>query len=126
MAARALVLRDLESTGAADATTVSLLESAVADRGWWLEQWAEGRDFVVGLVAQDVQDALPDSRGRWPLCHWCDHTDPHPVHVQPDLGGPDPTWVCEVAGITVASVGELPSHPAPGADAAGRGGAAPL
>ena len=58
MRARALVLHDLEATGVADPATVSVLESALADRGWWLEQWAEGRDFVVGLVAQDVQDAL--------------------------------------------------------------------
>ncbi len=101
------MLRDLESTGAADPETVSALESAVADRGWWLEQWAEGRDFVVGLVAQDVQDAILDTRGRWPLCRSCDHLDPHALYVQPDLGGPDPTWVCEVAGIVVAPVGGL-------------------
>lgn len=114
--ARALVLRDLETTGVADAETVSLLEAAVADRGWWLGQWAEGKDFVVGLVAQDVQDALLDARGRWPLCQWCDHDDPHAVHVHPDLGGPDPTWVCEVAGVPVAPVGDLPSGPWPTAD----------
>lgn len=107
MMARALVLHDLESTGVADAETVSLLEAALSDRGWWLEQWAEGRDYVVGLVAQDVQDALLSSRGRWPLCTACDRTDPHALYVQPDLGGPDPAWVCELAGIVVAPVGEL-------------------
>jgi hypothetical protein len=107
MRARALVLHDLESTGVADATTVSALEKAVADRGWWLEQWAEGRDFVVGLVAQDVQDALLESNGRWPLCRSCDADEPHALYVHPDLGGPDPTWVCEHAGIEVARVGEL-------------------
>lgn len=106
-AARALVLHDLESTGVADADTVSALEAAVADRGWWLEQWAEGKDFVVGLVAQDVQDALLDAKGRWPLCRACDLTDPHALHVHPDLGGPDPTWVCERSGISVAPVGGL-------------------
>ena len=105
--ARALVLRDLESTGAADPDTVSALEAAVADRGWWLEQWEAGRDFVVGLVAQDVQDALLDSHGRWPLCRACDILDPHALYVQPDLGGPEPTWVCEQAGIVVAPVGGL-------------------
>ena len=108
MAARALVLRDLEATGVADAASVSALEAALADRGWWLEQWAEGREFVVGLVAQDVQDALLDTRGRWPLCRWCDHDDPHAVHVQPDLGGPDPHWVCERGHVQVAPVGDLP------------------
>lgn len=107
--ARALVLHDLEATGVAGAETVSLLEAAVADRGWWLSQWTEGADYVVGLVAQDVQDALLDTRGRWPLCRWCDHDDPHAVHVQPDLGGPDPTWVCERAGIAVAPIGALPN-----------------
>ena len=113
MTARALVLRDLESTGVADAATVSILETALADRGWWLEQWAEGRDFVVGLVAQDVQDALLDSRGRWPLCRWCDDVDPHPVHVHPDLGGPEPTWVCERSHLTIGPVGDLPRTPPP-------------
>jgi hypothetical protein len=107
MRARALVLHDLQATGAADATTVSVLEAALADRGWWLEQWAEGRDFVVGLVAQDVQDALLESSGRWPLCRACDHLEPHALYVHPDLGGPDPTWVCEHAGIEVAPVGGL-------------------
>jgi hypothetical protein len=107
MRARALVLHDLQATGAADPTTVSALESALADRGWWLEQWSEGRDFVVGLVAQDVQDSLLESNGRWPLCRACDHLEPHALYIHPDLGGPDPTWVCEHAGIAVAAVGEL-------------------
>lgn len=107
MRARALVLHDLESTGVADSATVSALEAALADRGWWLEQWADGRDFVVGLVAQDVQDALLGTNGRWPLCRACDHLDPHALYVHPDLGGPDPTWVCEHAGIHVAPIGEL-------------------
>jgi hypothetical protein len=107
MRARALVLHDLESTGVADPATVSALESALADRGWWLEQWAEGSAFVVGLVAQDVQDALLQTSGRWPLCRACDLLDPHALYVHPDLGGPDPTWVCEHAGIEVAPVGGL-------------------
>ena len=107
MRARALVLHDLQATGAADHATVSALESALADRGWWLEQWAEGRDFVVGLVAQDVQDSLLESNGRWPLCRACDHLEPHALYIHPDLGGPDPTWVCEHAGIAVAAVGDL-------------------
>ena len=107
MRARALVLHDLESTGCADPETVSALESALADRGWWLEQWAEGRDFVVGLVAQDVQDALLQTNGRWPLCRACDLLEPHALYVHPDLGGPDPIWVCEQAGISVAAIGDL-------------------
>ena len=107
MRARALVLHDLESTGVADAVTVSTLEAALVERGWWLEQWTEGRDFVVGLVAQDVQDALLETNGRWPLCQACDTNEPHALYVHPDLGGPDPTWVCEQAGIEVAAVGSL-------------------
>ena len=107
MRARALVLHDLEKTGVADQVSVSALEAALADRGWWLEQWAEGVDFVVGLVAQDVQDALLTTNGRWPLCGACDALEPHALYVHPDLGGPDPTWCCEQAGIEVAPVGRL-------------------
>lgn len=106
MTARALVLRDLEATGVADPDAVSLLEDAVSQRGWWLEQWPQGRDFVVGLVAQDVQDALLERSGRWPLCPRCEDGT-HALYVDPDLGGPDPTWVCEEAGVVVAPVGGL-------------------
>ena len=62
---------------------------------------------MVGLVAQDVQDALLETNGRWPLCRACDHLEPHALYVHPDLGGPDPTWCCEHAGIEVAPVGGL-------------------
>lgn len=106
MTARALVLHDLEKTGVADADAVSLLEDAVAQRSWWLEQWPGGHAFVVGLVAQDVQDGLLESAGRWPLCPTCEDAT-HALYVDPDLGGPDPTWVCEEAGVAVAAVGEL-------------------
>jgi hypothetical protein len=106
MTARALVLHDLEVTGVADADTVSLLEEAVSQRGWWLDQWPEGRDFVVGLVAQDVQDALLERAGRWPVCTACESAT-HALYVDPDLGGPDPRWVCEEAGLVVAPVGGL-------------------
>lgn len=107
MRARALVLRDLEQTGVADAEVVSLLENAVAQRRWWVEQWAAGRDFVVGLVAQDVQDELLQSHGRWPVCQCCGDAEPHALYVDPDIGGPDPAWVCEKSGVRVAPVGQL-------------------
>ena len=107
MRARALVLHDLEVTGCADPAAVSILENAVANRAWWLEQWAEGRDFIVGLVAQDVQDTLLGEAGRWPLCRACDDLEPHALYVHPDIGGPEPTWVCEKSGISVSPVGEL-------------------
>lgn len=105
--ARARVLHDLEATGVVGADVVSLLEEAVSARRWWLEQWAAGADYVVGLVAQDVQDQLLETRGRWPLCHACEEAEPHPLYVEPDLGGPDPAWVCEQSGTRVAPVGEL-------------------
>jgi len=106
MTARAHVLHDLEATGAADPDTVSLLEDSLAQRAWWLEQWPAGNQFIVGLVAQDVQDGLLSSAGRWPLCPTCEDAT-HALYVDPDLGGPDPTWVCEQAGVVVAPIGSL-------------------
>jgi hypothetical protein len=107
MTARALVLHDLEATGAADPGSVSALEESVATRRWWAAQWEEGKVYVAGLIAQDVQDALLDRDGRWPLCRTCDELDPHALYIHPELGGPDPTWVCETSGITVAPLGRL-------------------
>jgi hypothetical protein len=108
LAARALVLADLESARRADPQTVSLLEDAVSARHWWAEQWPEGAIYVAGLVAQDVQDALLDGGERWPLCESCeDEAAVHSLHIEPDLGGPDPVWVCEESGRTVAPLGGL-------------------
>lgn len=108
MAARALVLHDLEATRVADPETVSALEEAVTARRWWAAQWEEGKTYVAGLIAQDVQDALLERLGRWPLCRACDQLDPHALYIHPELGGPDPTWVCETSGIAVAPLGGLP------------------
>lgn len=113
LSARALVLHDLEATGAADAESVSALEAAVSTRRWWTSQWAEGHAYVAGLVAQDVQDAILDRVGRWPLCRACDDLDPHALYIHPELGGPDPSWVCESSGINVAPLGALPRWPLP-------------
>ena len=107
MAARALVLHDLEVTGMADVENVSTLEAAVSTRRWWAEQWTEGAVYVAGLVAQDVQDALFETVGRWPVCLSCRDAAEHSLHIQPDLGGPDPVWVCEESGRTVAPLGRL-------------------
>jgi hypothetical protein len=107
LAARALVLHDLQVTGVADADTVSALEAAVSTRRWWTSQWAEGTAYAAGLIAQDVQDALLDRIGRWPLCRACDELNPHAMYIHPELGGPNPTWVCENSGIAVASLGCL-------------------
>jgi hypothetical protein len=109
-AARALVLADLKAVGVADADVVSLVEAAVAERRWWVEQWPDGVAFVTGLVAQDVKDSLLERHGRWPLCPVCGpgsgHEGPHALDVEPELGE-DPHWVCAEAGIVVAPVGGL-------------------
>ena len=107
LAARALVLHDLEATAAAGPESVSALEDSVTTRRWWASQWEEGKQYVAGLIAQDVQDALLEQVGRWPLCHACDEDDPHALYIHPELGGPDPVWVCEHSGITVAPLGGL-------------------
>ena len=107
MAARALVLHDLEATSAANPTSVSALEASVTTRRWWASQWEEGKQYVAGLIAQDVQDALLEESGRWPLCRACDELEPHALYIHPELGGPGPTWVCEHSGIRVAPLGGL-------------------
>jgi hypothetical protein len=107
LAARAAVLADLQARRHASAEAVSALEDALEQRRWWAEQWQEGTVYVAGLVAQDVQDALHESVGRWPLCASCGDAPEHPLYIQPDLGGPDPVWVCEVTGNAVAPLGRL-------------------
>ncbi|MEY9962876.1 hypothetical protein ABIA33_000902 [Streptacidiphilus sp. MAP12-16] len=105
--ARAGVLRDLTARDVADAAVVSMLEDAVAQRRWWVEQWPEGAEYLLGLVAQDIQDALLEAYGRWPLCGSCAADgELHALAVEPELGA-DPHWVCEKAGVVVAAVGEL-------------------
>ncbi|MFI0038525.1 hypothetical protein ACH4NS_23950 [Streptomyces mutabilis] len=105
-AARALVLADLVAGQVAEPDVVSLVEESVTQRRWWVEQWPEGAEYVAGLVAQDVQDALLERHGRWPLCPVCGSGDPHALDVEPELG-PDPHWVCGKAGVKVAAVGSL-------------------
>jgi len=104
--ARALVLADLAVGDAAAPDVVSMVEDSVVQRRWWVEQWPEGADFVAGLVAQDVQDAILERHGRWPLCPVCGAGDPHALEVEPELGA-DPHWVCHKAGVKVAAVGSL-------------------
>ena len=106
LTARAMVLHDLAARGFDDAVMVSVLEDAVAGRQWWLDQWPDGAEHIAGLVAQDVQDALLERYGRWPLCPVCGSGDPHALEVEPELG-PDPHWVCHKAGVRVAAVGGL-------------------
>ncbi|MER0242627.1 hypothetical protein ACMA1D_21230 [Streptomyces sp. 796.1] len=105
--ARALVLADLSAGDVARADVVSLVEDAVTHRRWWVEQWPDGAQFVAGLVAQDVQDALLERYGRWPLCPVCvGGGDPHALEVEPELG-PDPRWVCTKTTVEVARLGAL-------------------
>lgn len=105
--ARAKVLHDLGARGLDSANAVDLLEDAVTERRWWVDQWPDGASFVAGQVAQDVQDRLLDGGlGRWPRCTACDETDPHELRIKPELG-PDPRWLCDKSGIVVAGLGEL-------------------
>ncbi|MBO8186668.1 hypothetical protein [Streptomyces spirodelae] len=105
-AARALILADLEASDVARADIVSLVEEAVTHRRWWVGQWPEGVAFVDGLVAQDVQDALLERYGRWPVCPVCVGSDPHALDVEPELGE-EPNWVCGKTSTVVARVGYL-------------------
>ncbi|MEV7087671.1 hypothetical protein AB0O07_17510 [Streptomyces sp. NPDC093085] len=105
--ARALVLADLAAGDVASPEVVSLVEESVAHRRWWVEQWPQGAEYVAGLVAQDVQGALLERYGRWPLCPLCTvDSEPHALEVEPELG-PDPHWVCAKAGVALAPVGAL-------------------
>jgi hypothetical protein len=110
-AARALVLADLTAGDVARADVASLVEDAVAYRRWWVQQWPEGVHYVAGLVAQDVQDAVLNTYGRWPLCPVCiEGRVRHTLGIEPELG-PDPHWVCAEAGVVVAAVGGLGAVP---------------
>lgn len=112
-AARALVLADLQARALATADAVTVLEEVCSERRWWLEQWAEGAPYVPGLIAQDLQENLADRFGRhdpqglWPVCTACDDGPVHTLHVEPDLGGPDPHWICEESGRVIAALGAL-------------------
>lgn len=108
MAARAAVLADLTARRRATAEAVDALEEALSQRQWWAEQWPEGREYVAGLVAQDVQDALFEAGERWPLCLSCPgDAARHSLYIAPDLGGPDPVWVCEETARAAAPLGHL-------------------
>jgi hypothetical protein len=114
LAARAAVLADLRARSQDTAAAVSALEDALSRRRWWAEQWPEGEVYVAGLVAQDVQDALFETSGRWPECRSCGDDQPvHALHIHPDLGGPDPVWVCEQAGSAVCGLGRLGQDSSP-------------
>jgi hypothetical protein len=110
--ARARVVHDLAACGMDTGACVSVVDDAVSSRRWWADEWPQGAQFLTCLVAQDVQEALLEPVGRWPLCT-AGHTDEddvleHELRVTPDLGE-DPHWVCEESGVVVARVGDLPA-----------------
>jgi hypothetical protein len=84
------------------------LDAAVEHRRWWLEQWPQGADHVLGLLAQDAQEAVQALDADWPRCTEgsCPELGRHALFVEPDLG-PDPFWVCHRTGLPVAAVGRL-------------------
>ena len=106
LAARARVLHDLAAQSLTTPAVVSLVEDAAAGRRWWVQQWPAGAAYVAGQIAQDVQDRLLDTLGRWPRCPHHIGDGSHALQIAPELGA-DPHWVCEVDGVTVAPLGEL-------------------
>lgn len=104
--ARALVLHDIIACGADVAGIVDVLDTAVHDREWWVRNWPDGRPYVAGQVAQDVQDQLVDTEGRWPPCPL------HPeeaLQLEPPMGE-DPRWVCGLGCGDIAALGTLPAQ----------------
>ena len=85
-----------------------LLGPVLDSRRWWLEQWPDGAPHVLGLVAQDVQEAVHARDPLWPPCTEtsCPERLRHALFVEPDLG-PDPFWTCHRTGLPVAPVGGL-------------------
>ena len=88
------------------------LAAAVEHRAWWLAQWPDGAPHVLGLLAQDVQEAVHEDDPLWPTCREvsCLENGRHPLLIEPALG-PDPFWVCAHTGLPVAQVGGLVTGP---------------
>jgi len=101
-AAAEAVRRDLPPQHAA------ALDAAVEHRAWWLSQWEDGAAYVLGLLAQDAQEAVHADDPGWPACTEisCPAHLAHALFVEPDLG-PDPFWTCHRTGLPVAEVGRL-------------------
>lgn len=76
--------------------------------GRWLEHWPDGAPHVLGLLAQDVQEAVHERDRGWPPCPepTCDLRGQHCLVVEPDLGS-DPFWTCDRTGLPVAPIGWL-------------------
>ncbi|MDQ3610283.1 MAG: hypothetical protein M4D85_01520 [Actinomycetota bacterium] len=97
------VRRDLSA-----ATYDQVVSAAVQQRRWWLSEWEAGAPYVLGLLAQDVQEAVHVDDPTWPLCieTSCPAVLSHALLVEPDLGA-DPFWTCHRTGLPVAAVGSL-------------------
>jgi hypothetical protein len=71
-----------------------MLEKSLSERAVVAVAVPEGAAYVLGLVAQDVQDAVQDTIGRWPRCTSCDVPRRARAAGHPELGD-DPKWLCE-------------------------------
>ncbi len=92
-----------------DGGPAALVTAALPHRRWWLEHWPDGAPHIVGLLAQDVQEAVHEAADPlWPRCteSTCPARLQHALFVEPDLG-PDPFWTCHRTGLPVAPVGQL-------------------
>ncbi|MGW1996631.1 hypothetical protein [Embleya sp. NPDC001921] len=108
LTARALVLADLRTHGVETPETVTVVEHALVERKWWVEQWPDGAAYVPGLIGQDVQEALTEQGTVWPPCP---RHDDHPLYLEAELGE-DPHWVCERDAEVIAPLGGLaPTRP---------------
>lgn len=103
--AASAVRRDLRTLAYEQAVS-----NAVELRAWWLSEWEAGAPYVLGLLAQDVQEAVHAVDPSWPPCleTSCAERLAHPMFVEPDLGT-DPFWTCSRTGLPVAPVGRLGS-----------------
>jgi hypothetical protein len=92
----------------ADPAREPMLAAASGERAAWVAAWPDGADYVLCLLAQDVQEAVhAQADPYWPLCP--EHRD-HALFVEPDLGT-DPFWVCHRSGLPVCQVGQLGTQP---------------
>lgn len=101
-------LEKAEAAVLRDGAPLGLVAAAVEHRRWWLAQWPDGAAYVVGLLAQDVQEAVHARDPLWPACleSSCPERFAHPMFVEPELG-PDPFWTCHRTGLPIAAVGRL-------------------
>lgn len=106
------ILRDASEAVSRDVPEkyAAAVDAALEQRRWWLSQWADGAPYVLGLLAQDVQEVVHADDAGWPACTepTCPAVGAHALFVEPDLGA-DPFWTCHRTGLPVAPVGRLTS-----------------